>query len=176
MAGSVGGLMSAFATKGAALIAGVSSGIGAIYADRVARRGYNLILVARNRSGLAALSQSLKVETDLARIEATLRGNPAGEQCRRRRKRTSPPIGRREYGRDDLPQCRRAHPVDLRGGGPALREAAAPSSASHRSWRSRPKGATGSTAPAARRAMSARFSSAVPVPRYNSGRREFARA
>ena len=52
--------MSAFATKGAALIAGVSSGIGAIYADRVARRGYNLILVARNRSGLAALSQSLK--------------------------------------------------------------------------------------------------------------------
>ena len=169
--------MSAFATKGAALITGVSSGIGAIYADRLARRGYNLILVARNRSGLAALSQSLKVETDLARIEATLRGNPAGEQCRRRRKRTSFPIGRREYGRDDPPQRRRAHPVDLRGGGPAsLRGAAAPSSTSHRSWRSRPKGSTGSTAPAARRAMSARFSSAVLVPRYNSGRREFARA
>jgi short chain dehydrogenase len=175
MAGSVGGLMSAFATKGAALITGVSSGIGAIYADRLARRGYNLILVARNRSGLAALSQSPKVETDLARIEATLRGNRAGEQCRRRRKRTSFPIGRREYGRDDPPQCRRAHPVDLCGGGPAsLREA--PSSTSHRSWRSRPKGSTGSTAPAARRAMSARFSSAVLVPRYNSGRRQFARA
>jgi hypothetical protein len=77
--------------NGTALITGASSGIGAIYADRLARRGYNLILVARNRSRLVALAQRLKDETgrsvesiaadlndksDLARIEATLRNDP----------------------------------------------------------------------------------------------------
>jgi NAD(P)-dependent dehydrogenase (short-subunit alcohol dehydrogenase family) len=77
-------------TKGTALITGASSGIGAIYADRLARRGYDVILVARNQSRLAAVAQRLRDETsrsvgtiaadlndkaDPARIEATLRTN-----------------------------------------------------------------------------------------------------
>jgi short-subunit dehydrogenase len=50
-------------TPGVALISGASSGIGAIYADRLARRGYDLVLVARNRQRLEIVSAQIARRT-----------------------------------------------------------------------------------------------------------------
>jgi len=50
-------------SKGLAVITGASTGIGAVYADRLARRGYDLLLVARDQRRMADLAQKLVRET-----------------------------------------------------------------------------------------------------------------
>jgi short-subunit dehydrogenase len=49
--------------SGAALITGASTGIGAVYADRLAKRGLDLVLVARDRTKLEILATRLRAET-----------------------------------------------------------------------------------------------------------------
>ena len=48
------------------LITGASSGIGAVYADRFARRGHDLVLVARDKARLDALAERLRADTGVA--------------------------------------------------------------------------------------------------------------
>ena len=50
-------------TKPTVLITGASTGIGAVYAERFARRGHDLVLVARNTARMTALADRLHSET-----------------------------------------------------------------------------------------------------------------
>ncbi|NWL17888.1 SDR family NAD(P)-dependent oxidoreductase [Pseudomonas umsongensis] len=80
----------ALSSKGTALVTGASSGIGAVYADRLARQGYDLILVARSQAKLITLANRLSDQTgrnvevvaadlkdkaDLLRVEQILRSD-----------------------------------------------------------------------------------------------------
>ncbi|MET1023861.1 MAG: SDR family oxidoreductase [Pseudoxanthomonas sp.] len=75
-------------THSTVLITGASTGIGASYAERFARRGHDLVLVARDKARLETLATRLREETgasvdvlqadlvqpgDLAAVEARLR-------------------------------------------------------------------------------------------------------
>ncbi|HEY9026877.1 MAG TPA: SDR family oxidoreductase [Burkholderiaceae bacterium] len=50
-------------SRGVALVTGASAGIGAVYADRLAGRGHDLILVARDVAKLTAVAEHIRATT-----------------------------------------------------------------------------------------------------------------
>ncbi|GBQ94479.1 SDR family oxidoreductase [Gluconacetobacter liquefaciens] len=83
--------MTTSSPRGSAVVTGASSGIGAVYADRLAKRGYDLILVARNEERLKTVAQRIRGESNVdvtilpadlndsgnrAKVETLLRDDP----------------------------------------------------------------------------------------------------
>ena len=77
-------------SNGVAMVTGASAGIGAVYADRLARRGHDLILVARDVARLTTVADhirattgrqvellpaDLSVKADVQRVEQRLRSD-----------------------------------------------------------------------------------------------------
>lgn len=59
-------MSNAMTTLPSVLVTGASTGIGAAYADRFARRGHDLVLVARDLARMEALTAHLRQETGVA--------------------------------------------------------------------------------------------------------------
>src|SRR5690242_3439947 len=54
-----------------ALITGASAGLGAVYADRLAKRGYDLVLVARSEDKLREIAASLPTHAEVLVADLT---------------------------------------------------------------------------------------------------------
>ena len=75
-------------TRSSVLITGASTGIGAAYAERFARRGHDLVLVARDKARLDAVATRLRqqssVSVDVIQADLTKAGDLSTVEARLR--------------------------------------------------------------------------------------------